>query len=174
VITKSEFVFTMAAILRVASFGDISHVQRLSTISGLRSSLVAFGPRAGITCIAAGATGLLLRISAPAPDRLSYDIVLVLGLRGERVLVADAAEECAVALWRRMAGDLGQQLLIEIPGGSVASLSEQIGLVQNGERHERRRVAALTKRRPWFLKRRKAARLPERPVMVRGREIPRG
>lgn len=135
---------------------------------------MVFGPRAGLECIAGGAKGLLLRIRAPGPDRLAYDVVLVLGAAGERLLVEDAAEDEAVALWRRMAAELGQKLLIEIPDGSVTTLSEQIGLVQNGGRHARRRTRALTKRRPWFLTRRKIARLPERPVMVRGRELPRG
>lgn len=135
---------------------------------------MVFGPRAGLETIADGADGLVLRLHWTAAGELAYDISLSTSAgAGRRLILADADEENVVALWRRMAADLGQKLLIETDEGSVSEVNGQIGLVQLGSGADRRRCSALAKRRPFFLRRRKVARLPDRPIVVRGREIPR-
>jgi hypothetical protein len=145
-----------------------------STITGSASTMIAFGPRAGLETIAAGSDGLVLRLRRNAEDELAYDISLVTEAgAGRRLIVADAVEDDVVALWRRMAADLGQKLMIETAEGFVSEINGQIGLVQLGSGHDRRRCSALTKRRPYFLKRRKVSRLPDRPIVLRGTDIPR-
>ncbi|MFO1147672.1 MAG: hypothetical protein U1E62_04780 [Alsobacter sp.] len=151
-------------------------VQRSRTaiaISGLSNVRVVQGPRAAAETLAAGSHGLLLRIGQEEGGALRFDILLAYGDDAQDVLLfADVDEAQVVALWRRTAADLGQPLLIETPAGETLEATPQIGLVLRGPTHERRRILALTKRRPLFLRRRKTARLPDRPVMVHGVEMP--
>jgi hypothetical protein len=145
------------------------------SISGLANVHVVQGPRAAAETLAAGSTGLLLRISQDGEDALRFDILLSFGDDAPGALLfPDVAETEVVALWRRAAADLGQPLLIQTPAGETLEATPQIGLVLRGPTRERRRSYAMTKRRPRFLRRRKTARLPERPIMVRGVEMPFG
>jgi hypothetical protein len=145
------------------------------SISGLDNVLVVQGPRAPVETLAAGSRGLLLRIGQGPGGDLRFDILLLFEEDGQNVLLfPDVDEAEVVALWRRTAADLGQPLLIETPAGELVEAAAQIGLVLHGPTWERRRTLAMTKRRPRFLRRRKTARLPERPIMVRGVEMPFG
>lgn len=115
----------------------------------------------------------MLRLRRTESDDLGYDIALATAGDGRRMILADAPEEDVIAVWRRMAADLGQRLLIETAEGFVSEVNGQVGLVQLGSVRERRRCSALTHRRPYFLKRRKVSRLPDRPIVLRGSELPR-
>lgn len=148
------------------------HQLKSTTISGLASSRLVTGARAPLETVAEGGEGLLLRLRRREDGTLAYDIALLFAEAvGERLLVADADEFAVVAAWRRMAGDLGQRLLIETAEGLVIEPARQMGRVLLGELHDRRRCTAMTKRRPHFLRRRKVGLLPSRPVVVRGIEI---
>ena len=141
-------------------------------ITGLTGITLAWGPDAATTTMACGAVGLALVIRATASGDLAYDVVLRFpNGRGDRPIVSDVDEVDVVAEWRRIAGELGQRLLIQAPDGGVVEPYTQMGRVFRGATWERRRCWALTKHRPLFLRRRKTGRLPERPVVLRGTEL---
>ena len=120
--------------------------------------------------MAKGGQGVLFRVvSADEDGRSTFEVALVYGEGEPEVQLRHTGDDDAIiAEWRTLAGQLGLPMLIQMPDGLVIEARQQIGLVQLGNVHLRRRCAAITKRRPRFLCRRKASRLPERPVMVRG------
>ena len=79
-----------------------------------------------------------------------------------------------IAIWRSMAASSGLPLLVAGPDGQLGQPYPQLGKLVLGTRLERSRLAVLSGRRPRFLVKRKAARLPRRPLVHREREIVRG
>lgn len=84
------------------------------------------------------------------------------------------AEEEVIAIWRRLAASSGLPLLFVTHDGSLRQLYPQIGRLRLGNMRDGKRLVVLSGRRPRFLVRRKAARLPVRPHVVTGRELARG
>jgi len=116
-----------------------------------------------------GADGVLMR---PAPDEGFY-ILEVIFADGRTPLVLGPAfcEWEVVALWRRAGATLGLALLVQALDGRIVAPWGQIGHVRLGPLRYRRRSATMVRRRPNFLRRRKVARLPERPVVRREIEL---
>ena len=143
---------------------------RRTTIVGLAGVRLAMGPRAGLETVARGGQGVLFRVVSTDEDgHATFEVALVFAEGEPEVQLRHTGDDGAIiAEWRSLAAQLGLPLLIQMPDGLVIEARQQIGLVQLGTIHFRRRCAAITKRRPRFLCRRKASRLPERPVMVRG------
>lgn len=84
------------------------------------------------------------------------------------------AEEDVVAVWRSLAAASGLPLLVRGPDGELDRPYPQIGRLVLGRSSDPRRLAVLSGRRPRFLVRRKAARLPRRPLVHREEELARG
>jgi hypothetical protein len=143
---------------------------RHTTIVGVATVRLATGPRAAVETVARGGQGVLFRVVPEGADgETAFEVALVFGEGEPEIqLRYTSDDELVIAEWRTLAAQLGQPLLIEMPDRTVIEARQQVGLVQLGALHLRRRCAAITKRRPRFLCRRKASRLPERPVMVRG------
>ncbi|MGL4495839.1 MAG: DUF6101 family protein [Beijerinckiaceae bacterium] len=80
-------------------------------------------------------------------------------------------EETLIAAWRQASEAYGLPMLAREADGLFQPIIPMFGAVQIGADRRRRRVAALTSRRPRFLVRRKAACLPNRPAMVRGASL---
>ena len=116
-----------------------------------------------------GADGVLMR---PAPDEGFY-ILEVIFADGRTPLVLGPAfcEWEVVALWRRAGATLGLALLVQALDGRIVAPWGQIGHVRLGLLRYRRRSATMVRRRPNFLRRRRVARLPERPVVRREVEL---
>lgn len=119
--------------------------------------------------------------SAPVGVALAFDDDAAEATREDRfaLLLVDAegevlmrlgsfTEEDVVAQWRDLAakGGLARMLLRE--DGSLVPVSRQIGRLALGRSRQRRRNGSLSGRRPRFLTRRKATRLPARPCIHRG------
>lgn len=111
--------------------------------------------------------GVALRLANPTGDDSSFELVLTSG-DGRSIKIATVDEDDAIALWRSCGQASGQPLLLEGVDGSLSAPYPLLGRVALGSITIRRRYAFLNGRRPRFLARRKTARLPERPVMVRG------
>ncbi|WP_232630857.1 DUF6101 family protein [Methylobacterium sp. Leaf118] len=95
--------------------------------------------------------------------------LLLLDAEGEVLMrLGPFPEEEVVALWRDVTakGALVRMLLRE--DGSLVPVSQQIGRLALGKSRQRRRNGSLSARRPRFLARRKATRLPARPCIHRG------
>ena len=84
------------------------------------------------------------------------------------------AEDEVVAVWRRVAAASGLPLLVAGPDGSLEPAYPQVGRLRLGAERDTRRLAVLSGRRPRFLVRRKASRLPRRPLVHQESEIAAG
>lgn len=98
-------------------------------------------------------------------DRFS---LLVVDAEGEVLdRLGPFGEDDVVAMWRDIAGKSGLPRMILHEGGGLSTVSRQLGRVALGTTRQRRRHGLLNGRRPRFLVRRKAARLPARPQIHR-------
>lgn len=111
--------------------------------------------------------GVALRLADPTGNDTRFELVLTSG-DGRSLRIATVDEEDAIALWRSCGQASGQALLLEGVDGSLTTPYPLMGRVALGPITIRRRYAFLNGRRPRFLTRRKMAKMPERPVMIRG------
>jgi hypothetical protein len=148
---------------------------------GLQS--VVTGALAGVTMIDAAAMsrckGIAVRFAQGdligGDDRhdsdSEFELVLVQECGGQGIVIGRFGEEDIVAVWRSFAESSGLPMVLERCDGTLGQPYQQIGRLRVGQVRQRRRHGLLAGRRPRFLVRRKTARLPERPVVHRGREI---
>ncbi|MDJ1160019.1 DUF6101 family protein [Chelatococcus sp. SYSU_G07232] len=115
--------------------------------------------------------GIAVRLEAEDPFDESFELVLVHEDAACSVVVGRFDADEIVAAWRTFSARSGLPLLMQRVDGMLESPYEQIGRVRLGPIRIRRRHGLLNGRRPRFLVRRKTTRLPDRPVMVRGREL---
>lgn len=99
-----------------------------------------------------------------------FDLVLV-DADEHAALRFEAAPEEAVALWRALGAATGAPLMLQGEDGRLETPYPQIGRLALGATRIRRRHGLLNGRRPRFLVRRKAARLPSRPQVFREPEL---
>jgi hypothetical protein len=92
----------------------------------------------------------------------------------ERLDLGPFDYEEVVAVWRRLAASSGLPLLLPGPDGVLQQPYPQIGRLLVGPVTERRKAAVLNGRRPRFLTKRRASRLPRRPRIHRETEIAAG
>lgn len=124
-------------------------------------------PRSGGTA----AVGVALAFADAASEASGEErfALLLVDAEGEVLMrLGPFPEEEVVALWRDATakGALVRMLLRE--DGGLVPVSQQIGRLALGKSRQRRRNGSLSARRPRFLARRKAARLPARPCIHRG------
>jgi hypothetical protein len=142
-------------------FHDASrHVS--TTIIGLRGSPIEEARKP---------SALILQSLNDEADAELFQVVVV-GEKGATLLVLGPFPgDEAIAIWRSLAATSGLPLVIEGRDGRLHVPYEQIGRMPLGPIRIRRRFAVLSGRRPRFLVRRKAGRLPRRPLVYREREL---
>lgn len=86
---------------------------------------------------------------------------------GRSLVIGSHREDALIAEWRKASAIYGLPMLAREDDGLFAAIIPMFGSVQIGADRRRRRVAALTSRRPRFLTRRKMAQLPQRPAIHR-------
>ena len=94
--------------------------------------------------------------------------------RGGALTLGPYGEEDVIAAWRSLAEASGLPLLVEDAEGRLHQPYRQLGRLIIGEVSDGRHLKVLAGRRPRFLVRRKAARLPLRPLIHRERELATG
>ncbi len=95
--------------------------------------------------------------------------LLLVDAEGEVLMrLAGFTEEDVVAQWRDLSAKGGLTRMLLREDGSLVPVSQQIGRLALGRSRQRRRNGSLSGRRPRFLTRRKATRLPARPCIHRG------
>ncbi len=113
------------------------------------------------------AAGLALRLASPLGEDEFFEVAVM----DETGAVAQALgpwpDEEVVAVWRALGAASGLPLLVQAPDGTVSAPYPQLGPLRLGTSRMRRRIGLLTGRRPRVLTRRKAARLPVRPLVFR-------
>lgn len=103
---------------------------------------------------------------ATGEDRFA---LLLVDAEGEVLMrLGSFTEEDVVAQWRDLAAKGGLTRMLLREDGSLVPVSQQIGRLALGRHRQRRRNGSLSGRRPRFLTRRKATRLPARPCIHRG------
>ena len=128
-------------------------------------------PVVGRAPYAARAAGIALAFAGEAADACGEDrfALLVVDAEGEVLArLGSFADEDVVATWRDACARSGLPRMIVREDGGVGTVGHQLGRVVVGKVRQRRRVGSLNGRRPRFLVRRKAARLPARPLIHRG------
>jgi hypothetical protein len=138
-----------------------------------------FGTLAGVTILDAAAMarfrGVAVRFvdgaEGDAPGDCEFELVLAHDIADRSVVIGRFGEEDIVAVWRSFAEKSGLPLMLERGDGSLGEPYRQIGRLRLGPVRQRRRHGLLAGRRPRFLVRRKTTRLPDRPIVHRGREI---
>lgn len=115
--------------------------------------------------------GIAVRLAADDAFGESFELVLVHATPERSLVVGVFDADEIIASWRAFAATSGLPLLLERSDGTLEAAYDQMGRVRLGQIRIRRRHGLLNGRRPRFLVRRKTARLPDRPVMVRGREM---
>jgi Family of unknown function (DUF6101) len=113
--------------------------------------------------------GVALRLDERAQDDDSFQLALVDECGGTLMVLGRFDEDEVVAAWRMVGAATGFPLITQSEDGAVQRPYPQVGRVQLGRVRIRRRHGLA--RRPRFLTRRKAARLPRRPIIYREREI---
>jgi hypothetical protein len=112
--------------------------------------------------------GVALRLDERAQDD-AFQLALVDECGGTLMVLGRFDEDEVVAAWRMVGTATGFPLITQSEDGVVQRPYPQVGRVQLGRVRIRRRHGRA--RRPRFLTRRKAARLPRRPIIHREREI---
>ncbi len=115
-----------------------------------------YGPMAAGATVARGALGVMLsrKEGLDGADCYEVSIVFAEGRTPTPILFA-VDDSDVVARWRRYAADLGLPMMIEDAAGTRLAPWGQIGRVSLGEVRLRRRSAAVARRRPLFLTRRR-------------------
>ncbi len=135
----------------------------------IRGPDCVLGPRAGRR-----AAGLALRLAEPAGEEDWFEVAIVDEAGAVAQALGPYPDEEVVAVWRALAGASGLPLLVQDPEGRLSAPYPQLGPLKLGATRMRRRVGALTGRRPRFLARRKCARLPVRPLVFREGSLSEG
>jgi hypothetical protein len=162
--------------LPVAANSDASIVaagQEPDALCGRSSNLQPVQRIAGVRIIHGHAwSGVCLRLADGATtgqllqnDLMELSLVTADG-RSIRIATVDGDE--AVAVWRGASAATGLAMMVETSDGLLQAPFPQIGRLALGAIRIRRAHGIMNGRRPRFLKRRKAARMPERPIMVSG------
>lgn len=140
------------------------------TMSGsTRATTILFGRQAEDSALVP--TAIVLHSDGFADGVESFRIQLVADDGTPIHELGPFTDEDAIAIWRSLAGSTGLPLVIAGRDGRLHMAYDQIGPVQLGQSHVRRRFAPLSGRRPRFLIRRKSARLPRRPLVYREPEL---
>ena len=114
-------------------------------------------------------TGVALRLDEGAQDDDAFELALVDEIGGTLMVLGRFGEDEVVAVWRELGAATGFPLITQSEDGALQRPYPQVGRVQLGRIRIRRRHGL--GRRPRFLARRKATRLPRRPTIHREREI---
>lgn len=128
---------------------------------------------AGVRIIRGGDwCGVSIRLAdgATRPALFSDDLMelsLIAG-DGRSIRIATIEEDEAVATWRAASSASGLPMMLETADGLLQTPFPQFGRLALGPIRIRRAHAAMRRRRPRFLMRRKTARLPDLPATVRG------
>lgn len=121
---------------------------------------------AGVAAAGVALAFATLDTDACGEDRFS---LLVVDAEGEVLSrLGPFTEEDVVAVWRDLAAKSGLPRMLLREGGGLSTVSRQLGRLALGKTRQRRRHGLLNGRRPRFLVRRKATRLPARPQIHRG------
>lgn len=134
---------------------------------------------AGVRIIRGGEwCGVSLRLAdgAVAGNLLQPDLMelsLVTG-DGRHITIAIVDGDEAVAVWRSASAATGLAMMVETADGLLQAPFPQLGRVALGAICIRRAHGIMNGRRPRFLKRRKTAHMPDRPVMVSGEVLSGG
>jgi hypothetical protein len=137
------------------------HIDFPGRVTGVPSRLIG---REG-----ARPTGVALRLDERARDDEAFEIALVDGGGGTLMVLGQFGEDDVVAAWRKLGSATGFPLITQSEDGALQHPYPQVGRLQLGRIRIRRRHGL--GRRPRFLVRRKATRLPRRPTVYREREI---
>lgn len=115
-----------------------------------------YGPMAAGATVARGALGVMLSRKAGLDGTDCFEVTIVFAEGRTPTPILFAVDDSdVVARWRRYAADLGLPMMIEDSAGTVHAPWGQIGRVSLGEVRVRRRSAAVARRRPLFLVRRR-------------------
>ena len=115
-----------------------------------------YGPMAAGATVARGALGVMLSRKAGLDGTDCFEVAIVFAEGRTPTPILFAVDDSdVVARWRRYAADLGLPMMIEDAGGTVLAPWGQLGRVQLGQVRVRRRSAAVARRRPLFLVRRR-------------------
>jgi hypothetical protein len=123
-----------------------------------------------LLCAGAAVAGVVLRLAA-AQGEESFEIAAVDAYGTTLLPLGRFSDTDVVAEWRRLGASSGLPLLIERADGGFDLPFPQLGRLQLGTIHTRRRHGPLNGRRPRFLTRRKTGRLPVRPAVHRDRPL---
>lgn len=93
---------------------------------------------------------------------------------GDAVRLETAGEEDAIAIWRAEARRFGLPMVVWSDGVGLVTIEKSTSLADSTPKRRRRFHAAVHPRRPRFLSRRKATRLPLDPVVHRATDRPHG
>ncbi len=146
-------------------------VPETTCIQRLAGVLVGSRQGVGVTGVS-GLRGLALRLAELEEGGEERFEIVGIDERGVGVItLGEFCEEDVVAIWRRLGAATGLMLMLQNPDGSLMEPYPQIGAVQLGTIHIRRRHGLLRHRRPRFLTRRKVGFQTARPLVFRENEI---
>ena len=120
--------------------------------------------------VAVGAMGVAMRCLERRAGLL-FQVVLLQPEREADILFEAKDDRDIVAVWRSISEDLGLPAVVLNLHGEVLAFNAMLGRLSIGAVRPRRRTAALAKRHPRALMRRRVGRLPPRPSVHREREI---
>ncbi|MGL4324546.1 MAG: DUF6101 family protein [Beijerinckiaceae bacterium] len=106
--------------------------------------------------------GIFTAIAAHNPALVELKLQLS---SGRSLVIGVHTEDTLIAAWRQASETYGLPMLAREDDGLFQPIIPMFGAVQIGSDRRRRRVAALTSRRPRFLVRRKTASMPQRPAI---------
>lgn len=134
----------------------LRHEAGTTTCASGARTWAGYGPMAAAATVARGALGVMLsrKPGLDGADCYEVSIVFAEGRASTPILFA-VDDSDVVARWRRYAADLGLPMMIEDSAGTRIAPWGQIGRVSLGEIRLRRRSAAIARRRPLFLTRRR-------------------
>jgi hypothetical protein len=130
------------------------------------------GVRMNISIAANAYRGVVLRLRGLESERFAYEVELRHADPDLCVTLLEADDDDEIqAEWRLWARYLGLPTLVEREEGRAEPDGVRLGEVLIGERKPRRRGAAIGRRRPRFLSRRKMGRGSAGPSLAGSREI---
>jgi Family of unknown function (DUF6101) len=148
--------------------------RREVTLAGGRVEILrsVAGVRMNISVAANAYRGVVLRLRGLESERFAYEVELRHADPDLCVTLLEADDDDEIqAEWRLWARYLGLPTLVEREEGRIEPDSARLGKVYIGERKPRRRGAAIMRRRPRFLSRRRMGRGSLGPSLAGAREI---
>jgi hypothetical protein len=143
--------------------GSAYQIVRVSANSGV----VVFSP-----CDFAAMSGLAVTIESAGeaePETFALNLIAADGSVAASLGRVEAQD--VIAIWRGFTQASGVPGLLIDGDGVICRPYSQLGRLMLGAIRIRRRYALLAGRRPRFLARRKTTRLPDRPIIHRGRAL---